>query len=228
MTGGETSQTADRGDLAGRLITRTLGDRNPARRPVSGVSHRGSPGRGGDRSLPVVLAGIRGLRKSGFFGTHGIKIAPNFPYRRLSCCGAAKGLRRCWHPGTAVQLACRRQRHVTGVAAMTIVRQAVAPLLLVLACAACGAGKDPLANSSVASASSAPAIQQSAESGTSAGRHADSDSQDQHLRARADHIAARRPGGVSPLSAGGLCRCHWCVDPRQARDRAAAPAAHRN
>jgi hypothetical protein len=40
---------------------------------------------------------------------------------------------------------------------MTIVRQTAAPLLLVLACAACGAGKDPLADSSVASASSAPA-----------------------------------------------------------------------
>ncbi|MDF2461551.1 MAG: putative lipoprotein [Candidatus Saccharibacteria bacterium] len=40
---------------------------------------------------------------------------------------------------------------------MTIVRQTVAPLLLVFACAACGAGKDPLADSSVASASSVPA-----------------------------------------------------------------------
>ena len=36
---------------------------------------------------------------------------------------------------------------------MTIARQAVAPLLLVLACAACGLGEDPLAGSSVGSAS---------------------------------------------------------------------------
>src|SRR5215217_9064818 len=40
---------------------------------------------------------------------------------------------------------------------MTIVRQTVAPLLLVLACAACGAGNDPLAGASVGSTSSAPA-----------------------------------------------------------------------
>ena len=40
---------------------------------------------------------------------------------------------------------------------MTIARQTVAPLLLVLACAACGLGEDPLAGSSVGSASSPPA-----------------------------------------------------------------------
>jgi hypothetical protein len=40
---------------------------------------------------------------------------------------------------------------------VTIARQAVAPLLLVLACAACGLGEDPLAGSSVGSASSPPA-----------------------------------------------------------------------
>ena len=40
---------------------------------------------------------------------------------------------------------------------MTIARQAVTPLLLVLACAACGLGEDPLAGSSVGSASSPPA-----------------------------------------------------------------------
>jgi hypothetical protein len=40
---------------------------------------------------------------------------------------------------------------------VTIARQTVAPLLLVLACAACGLGEDPLAGSSVGSASSPPA-----------------------------------------------------------------------
>jgi hypothetical protein len=72
-----------------------------------------------------------------------------------------------------------------------------------------------------------PCNQQSAESGTNAYRHADSDSQDQRLQAHADHIAARRPGGVSPLSAGGLCRCHRSIDSGQARHWAAAPAGRR-
>jgi hypothetical protein len=40
---------------------------------------------------------------------------------------------------------------------VTIARQTVAPLLLVLACAACGLGEDPLAGSSVGSADSPPA-----------------------------------------------------------------------
>ena len=40
---------------------------------------------------------------------------------------------------------------------MTIARRTVAPLLLVLACAACGLGEDPLVGSSVGSADSPPA-----------------------------------------------------------------------
>ena len=40
---------------------------------------------------------------------------------------------------------------------MTIVRQTVAPLVLLLVCAGCGSGKDPLSEASVAAASSPPA-----------------------------------------------------------------------
>jgi hypothetical protein len=40
---------------------------------------------------------------------------------------------------------------------VTIVRQTVAPLVLLLVCTGCGVGKDPLAETSVAAASSAPA-----------------------------------------------------------------------
>ena len=109
---------------------------------------------------------------------------------------------------------------------MTTARQTVAPLLLVLACAACGLGEDPLAGSSVGSASSPPAASNPP---SPAAMCFAAPSHQRKITKPAQATLPRGGRDVFPrYRLVGYAGGNRSVDAWQARDRAAGPAGRRD